>query len=133
MTGERDLQKLLQHLAPKLSDETFVFATGQVSKLPSGLVPQLTFIEPEGTTLVLTEADARRAGLPFEFPCRMITINVHSSLEAIGLLAAITAALAAKGIAVNTVSAFYHDHLFVPVGSEVEAICALTEMANVGT
>jgi hypothetical protein len=38
----------------------------------------------------------------------------HSSLLAVGFLAAVTAALASEGISVNPVSAFHHDHLFVP-------------------
>jgi hypothetical protein len=44
----------------------------------------------------------------------MITLTVHSDLAAIGFLAAITRKLADGGISVNPVSAFYHDHLFVP-------------------
>jgi hypothetical protein len=31
---------------------------------------------------------------------------------------------------VNPVSGFYHDHLFVPVGREGEAVEALTELAE---
>ena len=59
----------------------------------------------------------------------MITLEVASSLEAIGFLAAITAALARAGIAVNPVSAFHHDHLFVPEGHADEAMAILRAMA----
>ena len=44
------------------------------------------------------------------FASRLITLTVRSSLEAVGLLAAITARLADAGISVNAVSAFHHDH-----------------------
>ena len=44
----------------------------------------------------------------------MITLDVHSSLESVGFLAAVSARLAAAGIPCNAVSAFHHDHLFVP-------------------
>jgi uncharacterized protein len=40
------------------------------------------------------------------FACRMITLNVHSSLEAVGFLAAITRQLAQAGMGVNPASAF---------------------------
>ena len=58
----------------------------------------------------------------------MITLAVHSSLEAIGFLAAITAQLADAGISVNAVSAFYHDHLFVPEHRASEALQLLQNM-----
>ena len=55
----------------------------------------------------------------------MITLTVHSSLEAVGFLGAIATQLAAAGISVNPVSAFYHDHLFVPEGRTEEAMQVL--------
>eukprot|EP00543_Licmophora_paradoxa_P009015 CAMPEP_0202444618 /NCGR_PEP_ID=MMETSP1360-20130828/3618_1 /ASSEMBLY_ACC=CAM_ASM_000848 /TAXON_ID=515479 /ORGANISM="Licmophora paradoxa, Strain CCMP2313" /LENGTH=205 /DNA_ID=CAMNT_0049060645 /DNA_START=455 /DNA_END=1072 /DNA_ORIENTATION=- len=65
-----------------------------------------------------------------EFPCRMITLNIHSSLDAVGFLAAITSHLAKKktGMGVNPVSGFYHDHLFVPEHRVDDAMVALKEL-----
>ncbi len=77
------------------------------------LDPICTFREREGITLIVRRADAERRGLPFTYPCRTITLNVHSSLYAVGLMAAITAMLARADVSVNPVSAYYHDHLFV--------------------
>ena len=57
---------------------------------------------------------ALAAGITGVFPCHMITVMVHSALDAVGFLATITTRLAAAGIGVNLVSAFFHDHLFVP-------------------
>jgi hypothetical protein len=74
----------------------------------------MTFREREGVTLIVTRAEAEVAGLDAAFPCRMITLNIHSSLEAVGFLAALLPALAAEGAGVNPVSGFFHDHLFVP-------------------
>ena len=89
----------------------------------------MVFQEAEGTTLILRKDEADAAGLTSEFPCRMITLNVHSSLEAVGFIARIAAELAKAGIGVNPVSGFYHDHLFVPDGREAEAMEILAGMA----
>ena len=50
---------------------------------------------------------------------------VHSSLAAVGLTAAVAAALADHGISANVVAAFYHDHIFVPAERAEEALAAL--------
>jgi hypothetical protein len=60
----------------------------------------------------------------------MVTLNIHSSLEAVGFLAAITTRLATAGMGVNPVSAFYHDHLFVPADRAEEALELLMELAE---
>ncbi len=71
------------------------------------------------------EEEARAAGLQSSFRSRMITLNIHSSLDAVGFLAAITARLAAAGMGVNPVSAYFHDHLFVPADRAEEAMAVL--------
>lgn len=68
--------------------------------------------------------------MDYFFPCRMITLNVTSSLEAVGFMAVIATELSKRGMGVNPVSGFYHDHLFVAVGNEVEAVEALTALAK---
>ena len=60
----------------------------------------------------------------------MITLNVHSSLEAVGFMATISAELADQGIGVNPVSGYYHDHCFVPLGKENEAMRVLQDLAT---
>jgi hypothetical protein len=90
----------------------------------------MTFGEDEGATLIAALHEAKAAGLAGAFHCRMITLNVHSSLEAVGFLATVTARLAAAGISANAVSAFYHDHLFVPVDRAEEAVTILKQLAQ---
>jgi hypothetical protein len=121
MPGERNLDILLRSLAPSLQEGEFVFCT-QPEIVGD---PVCAFREPEGWTLVLRRAAAERLGIPFAYPCRMITLTVHSSLEAVGLLAEVATRFAARGISVNVVSAYYHDHLFVPVDRAEEAMAAL--------
>jgi hypothetical protein len=131
MAGEHDLQTLLRGMKPEIHDGVFVFCTiAEDTKLPATLAPLLTFREVEGTTLVIPREEAERIGLSHQFASRLITLTVHSSLEAVGFLAAITARLASAGIGVNAVSAFYHDHLFVPEHRAKEALRLLQDFSG---
>jgi uncharacterized protein len=121
MPGERDLDLLLRSLRPILDPDEFVFATHhEAIGDPVAIVR-----EREGVTLILRRAEAERLGIAHTFPCRRITLEVHSSLDAVGLMARISSALAAKGISINPVSGYYHDHLFVPVERADEAVAIL--------
>ena len=133
MTGERDLAALLKGMMPEMMDGTFVFcALAPGMSIPAAVSPMLTFREREGTTLVMLREEAEAAELRHAFTSRLITLTVHSALDAVGFLAAITARLAEAGISVNAVSAFHHDHLFVPVDRADEAMVLLQEMAGTG-
>ena len=55
-----------------------------------------------------------------------ITLNIHSSLEAVGLTAAVSQALASEAISANVVAGFYHDHIFVPQIAGQRAVACLT-------
>lgn len=127
MSGETDLATLLRSLQADLQNGVFVFAT--VPDLPSGVTPRMVFREAEGTTLILLKDAAEAAGIPYEFPSRMITLNIHSSLEAIGFMAVIATELAKHGMGVNPVAGFYHDHLFVPEDRAEDAMRILADLA----
>ncbi|MEP0926793.1 ACT domain-containing protein [Leptolyngbya sp. SLC-A1] len=115
-------------MQPTFREGEYVFCT-----LPSlsghDLDPIGFFKEEEGLTLIVSRHQAEAAGLPYSAIFAMITLSVHSSLEAVGFLAAIATRLAIHGISVNPVSAFYHDHLFVPVVQAETAIALLHELA----
>jgi hypothetical protein len=128
MPGERNLEMLLRAMNPMLHEDEFVYGTQP--EITGN--PVCAFREPEGWTLVLRRAEAERLGIPFTYPCRMITLTVHSSLEAVGLLAEIAARLAFHGISVNVVSGYYHDHLFVPVDRAEEALAVLRAESGQG-
>lgn len=131
MAGERALDALLRHMKPELRPGSFVFCTIPPNDgIPATVSPLLTFREQEGTTLVILREEAEAAGLRYAFASRLITLTVHSSLDAVGFLAAITARLAAAGISVNAVSAFHHDHLFVPADRADEAMAVLQDMSG---
>jgi hypothetical protein len=131
MNGERDLTTLLGSMRPQLQPGVMVFATVPFADgLPREIEPVMVFREREGRTLILDEDAARKAGLAATFRCRMITLNVHSSLEAVGFIAAIATRLARAGMGVNPVSGFYHDHLFVPADRAEEAMEVLRELSS---
>ncbi|HYD98691.1 MAG TPA: ACT domain-containing protein [Alphaproteobacteria bacterium] len=129
MAGETDLSALLRGMRPLLADGVFVFATlPPEAGLPPALRPLMLFHEAEGPTLVIRREAAQAAGLAHTYPCRMITLTIHSSLSAVGFLAAITRRLAEAGISVNPVSAYHHDHLFVPVERAEDTMMILGAM-----
>ncbi|CZT00075.1 related to COG3602 family protein [Rhynchosporium agropyri] len=129
--GETNLAALLATLKTSLHPDIFVFIT-----LPNGQSPppslflQMLFREAEGMTVITTQDSAVAHGLEYSFPSRMITLDIHSSLEAVGFIAAVSAKLTAMGVGVNPISAFFHDHCFVPLGSEREAVSALEDLAR---
>lgn len=128
--GELSLDVLVQSMEPVLYDEVYVFATVDKSFNSDAANPLMRFSEQEGDTLILTQAAAVANNLAHEFACRMITLNIHSSLEAVGFLARITQRLAAQNMGVNPVSGFYHDHLFVPADRAEDALTELRLMSN---
>lgn len=130
MSGEINLKALLKTLKAKLVDDTYVFVTINPADEPLGLSPRMRFIEAEGLTLIVLKSEAEAHNLAYEFPSRMITLDVHSSLEAVGFMAVIATELAKENMGVNPVSGFYHDHIFVPEGREQDALKVLERIAR---
>jgi uncharacterized protein len=131
MPGEHDLKTLLQNMKPEMHDGVFVFCSiAEGNKIPATIRPVHIFREREGTAFVVRREEAESAGLSYQFTSRLITLTVHSSLDAVGFLAAITTRLAEAGISVNPVSAFYHDHLFVPEHRADDALHHLQNMSK---
>lgn len=113
LKGEKELNKLLKSINPVLDSREFVFCNINESDFQKTNA-NCWFKEKEGITLILEKSEAEKNNLKFIYPCKMITLTVHSNLNAVGFLAAVAAKLAEHQISVNVVSAFYHDHLFVP-------------------
>lgn len=132
MSGEKDQRLLQQMMAPELRPETFVYCTFPDFQLPADISPICTFREAEGMTAIVERSQAVREKLPHIFEARLITLTVHSSLEAIGFLAMISSSLANAGIPCNAVAAFHHDHLFIPVERATEALSLLEALSHRG-
>ena len=93
------------------------------------LNPLASYVEEEGLTLILNADTANKAGITYEAKYNLITLNVHSSLEAVGLTAAVSAKLTEHNISANVVAAFYHDHIFVQTDKAQAAMKALGEIS----
>jgi hypothetical protein len=131
--GEHGLARLLAGLEPALDPRPWRFVDWPAgAALPAGLAPFAQVREDEGETLVLPAADAERHGLEGVFECRRITLRVASALDAVGLTAAVSEALAAAGIPCNVVAGIHHDHLFVPAGDADTALAELEALAERG-
>ena len=130
MSGETDLQKLLQGMKPKLNEGEFVFCTLEASQATDALNPLCMFQETEGITVIIPRQKADAAALPYSVVCAWITLTVHSSLEAVGLTAAVSKTLTEENISCNVVAAYYHDHIFVPVKDAQRAMTALEKIGE---
>jgi uncharacterized protein len=133
--GETNLDQLLANMDPKLDSDIYVFTTlppSTLESIPLSLLqPRMIFHEVEGCTLIITMEQAQKYNLlPDQpYPCRCITLNVHSSLDAVGFLARISTHLATTmDLSVNVVSAYYHDHLFVPADRVQDAMTGLRQL-----
>lgn len=130
MSGVTDLDELLATMKPALVDGCFVYACVPAGDLDGHLFrgPIGLFREAEGVTLILPVEAAE--GLAASAPMRMITLSVHSSLEAVGLTAAFAAALTAEGISANVVAGYHHDHIFVPERDAERALETLRALSR---
>jgi hypothetical protein len=134
MRGESDLSTLLARMTPELRENEFVFCS-----LPPTSAARLKndalafFQEEEAISLILERAAADRALIAYDSVWKMISLKVHSSLDAVGFLAALTAELASAGISTNVVSAYYHDHLFVPSPVADKAMTVLLSLQRRGS
>ncbi len=122
--GETDLQRLLTGLAPELAARPRAIRSQAAdASVPAGTI--MLFREEEGVTTVVEVDESTDEPL-----WAQITLRIHSSLEAVGMMAAIATALAARDIPCNAVSAYYHDHLFVPWPRRDDAIAALQALTG---
>ena len=130
MPGETDLATLLASLDPVLDAREYGFAVLPLGQdLPVGFSLLASFREDEGLTLIAPADDLAAAGIAGANGWARITMMVQSSLEAVGMTAAMATALTKSGISANVVAAYHHDHLFVPWTRRDEAVAVLRALA----
>jgi hypothetical protein len=116
LAGERDLSRLLAALDPQLYGERYSFSATSAATLDEGAFALIR--EAEGITLIRPDPAGEWA---------RISLGVHSSLDVVGLTAALSSRLAGIGISANIVAALRHDHIFVPWDRRDEALAALSD------
>jgi hypothetical protein len=131
VSGETDLERILATLTVRRLDDpvTVVSVPGPVAMAEGVLA---VVVEPEGTTAIVTTEAATARGWTVGFVGAWLTVEVHTSLEAVGLTAALSTALAGRGIACNVVAGFHHDHLVVPIDRAAEALEVLRGLSGKG-
>lgn len=114
---------------PELHPGEYVFTTVAAHKrLPKkDIIGE--FREKEGKSVILERSKADQLGLSYDHIASWITLTVHSSLNAVGLTAAFSAALAAKGISCNVIAAYHHDHIFVSKNDGEKALKTLRDLS----
>jgi uncharacterized protein len=130
MRGERNLERLLASLEPAQRPGTFVFAVVEDADALEAVVPEATVREEEGLTVVLRREEADRLGIAYDHVAAWITLRVHSALDAVGLTAAVSTALADAGLSCNVIAGYHHDHLLVPADRAQEAVTVLAGMSR---
>lgn len=157
--GETDLNKILIHMKPSLSashykfyniapksgiesqEDLFSFMKSAPNALADAkVILRMQFWETEGLTILIdvTEVDTllkvcyehhwKLQQVPSDYRC--ITIQVHSSLDSVGLTAKMSKELAAANISCNVVAGFFHDHLFVPDEDAEDAVHVLNRISD---
>jgi uncharacterized protein len=131
MPGETDLISLLKTMKPILNEGEYVFCTVDENINITSSDILFSFREKEGITIIIKKNLADSLHLSYHYIASWITLTVHSSLEAVGLTAAFSKALAEQNISCNAVAAFYHDHIFVAQKDAEKAMQALRQLSAV--
>jgi len=133
MPGETNLDILIKSMKPELNEGQYIFATfnpGYSFQIPIEDI-LMVFREKEGMTLIMSVELALKHNLKAEILFSWITLSIHSSLTAVGLTAAFSAALAEKNISCNVVAGYYHDHIFVDYKDAEDAMTALLQLSTI--
>ncbi len=127
MSESLHLSKLLNNLNPFLEKDLYVFVcTHELDNIDLQDILCL-YREAEGITLVLRKevADKHKSGYSEVYA--KITLQVYSSLNDVGLTAAVSTQLGNYNIPCNVIAAYHHDHIFVPENLKEQAMKALLE------
>jgi len=130
MPGVTNLSSLLKTMQPKLNKGDYVLCTIPFTQNIDPALLIGSFKEEEGLTVIIEKRSADSLGLNYTYVAAWITLTVHSSLEAVGLTAAFSNALAKEGISCNVIAAYYHDHIFVAKNDAERALKVLHQLAE---
>ncbi|NOD33690.1 MULTISPECIES: ACT domain-containing protein [unclassified Ruegeria] len=116
-TPIKDTNAMIAGMHPVLQPGEFAFVVWSENETwPEGT--RASCVEAEGLSLIVPTAQAPQDAVAM----RCITLQVHSSLEGVGLTAAVSDALAQAGIPANMVAGYHHDHVYVPSNLSKDAL-----------
>jgi len=130
MSAEKNLSELIKNMTTKLNEGIYVFTTVKDYSLISRSDTIAEFKEDEGLTVILEKTKADALNLNYDYEASWITLQIHSSLEAVGLTAVFSTELAKYGVSCNVVAGYYHDHIFVDKKDTQTAIEALVNLSK---
>lgn len=138
MNAITDINQLIRELKPELHEERLVYVKAAgldvINRFENieNLLQQCFAVvnEEEAVTLVLRKELADKAQLDSTQVFKRIVLKVHSSLEAVGLTAAVSTALAEKEVSANMIAGYYHDHILIPEKDATRALDILNELSR---
>ena len=130
MTGETNLTILIKNMQPIANKGQYVFCSVPNATALDFKEIQLFFKEKEGITIIVEKSYADKQGFAYPSVCTWISLLIHSAIEAVGLTAAFSNALAKENIPCNVVAGYYHDHIFVPIEMAVKALKTLKKLSK---
>ena len=130
MAGETDLVQLIKGMTPILNKGDYIITSVENLSNIERHDTISEFKEREGYTIVIEQKKADELKLKYEFIASWITLDIHSSLEAVGLTAIFANELAKNNLSCNVIAGYYHDHIFINKDDSAKAMQVLTSLSE---
>lgn len=113
MSDQPTLPEVLKALKVSCDDVSYGFVSVENTqfKFEDGMIG--TFQEKEGVTIIATNEYLAKNGLQPEALFAKLTVEIETSLQLVGLTAALATKLSENNIAANVISGYFHDYIFV--------------------
>ena len=113
MAGQTNLSEVLKSLHVSCDNIEYGFASVKNKQINFDDQVLGTFKENEGLTVIASKKYLETNNMQYEGPYAKLTIELHTSLELVGLTAVLAKKLAENQISANVVAGYFHDHIFV--------------------
>jgi len=128
MTGQTNLSEVLKSMQVSCDNIEYGFASVKGHQINFDDRILGTFKENEGSTIIASKEYFEANDIQYEGPYAKLTIEVHTSLELVGLTAVLAKKLADNQISANVVAGYFHDHIFVQYAVRQKAIEAIDNL-----